>query len=91
MGKRKTYQDHALPQQPAASGSSTHANGHPATPVGSSLPDMVALDPPPSAKRQRKGKGKDIDAPATEKRGAMLKKKCPQNILERVERVMSQR
>ena len=52
---------------------------------------MVALDTPP-AKRQRKGKKvKDVDVPATEKRGAIFKKKCPQNILERVERVMSQR
>lgn len=49
----------------------------------------IHLDSPPKPKRQRKAK--DLDAPAPEKRGAVFKKKCPQNILDRVERVMSQR
>lgn len=43
----------------------------------------------PSVKRQKKSK--NLDAPAPEKRGAIFKKKCPQNILERVDRVISQR
>ncbi|KAI0748338.1 hypothetical protein C8Q80DRAFT_1270759 [Daedaleopsis nitida] len=42
---------------------------------------------PPQAKRQRK----DPNAPVPEKRGAMFKKACPKNIIDRVERVMSQR
>ncbi|KAG2063044.1 hypothetical protein BDR04DRAFT_1123527 [Suillus decipiens] len=44
----------------------------------------------PPVKKQRKKK-KDPNEPAPEKRGAMFKKKCPQNILDRVDRVMSQR
>ena len=51
----------------------------------SSLP---ATKPPP-AKRQRKRK--DPNAPEEEKRGAIFKKKAPQNILDRVYRVMEQR
>jgi hypothetical protein len=45
----------------------------------------------PKRKRQRKTKDVDLDAPVPEKRNAIFKKKCPQNILERVERVISQR
>ncbi|OJA10466.1 hypothetical protein AZE42_05712 [Rhizopogon vesiculosus] len=44
----------------------------------------------PPAKKQRKKKN-DPNEPPPEKRGAMFKKKCPQNILDRVDRVMSQR
>jgi hypothetical protein len=43
---------------------------------------------PPLKKSRKKA---DPNAPQVEKRGAIFKKKCPQNILERVERVMSQR
>ena len=45
----------------------------------------------PKKKRAKKTKEVDPDAPAPEKRAARFKKGCPQNILERVERVMSQR
>lgn len=38
-----------------------------------------------------KGKNKDPDAPVPEKRQAIMKKKCPQNIMERLERVTTQR
>lgn len=58
------------------------------TAAGSSTNPLV-IDSPPKPKRQRKAK--DPDAPAPEKRGAIFKKKCPQNIIERVERVMQQR
>jgi hypothetical protein len=54
----------------------------------SQSPYQEALPPP--VKKQRKKK-KDPNEPAPEKRGAMFKKKCPQNILDRVDRVMSQR
>lgn len=54
---------------------------------------QTALSPP--AKKQRKGKGKHVDgaedAEEPEKRGAVMKKRCPKNILERVDRVISQR
>ncbi|KLO14892.1 hypothetical protein SCHPADRAFT_825594 [Schizopora paradoxa] len=56
------------------------------------LSALDALDEPvskPKAKRQRKAK--DPDAPKVEKRGARLKSSCPQNIKERVGRVISQR
>ncbi|KAA1468285.1 hypothetical protein DENSPDRAFT_833540 [Dentipellis sp. KUC8613] len=43
----------------------------------------------PPAKRQRKTK--DPNAPVPEKRLGRIRKSCPQNILERVDRVMSQR
>ncbi|KAH9968858.1 hypothetical protein BC827DRAFT_1263339 [Russula dissimulans] len=42
------------------------------------------------SKRAREGP-QDSDATAPEKRGARLRKSCPKNILERVERVKSQR
>ncbi|KAG1855009.1 hypothetical protein F4604DRAFT_1590918 [Suillus subluteus] len=45
---------------------------------------------PPPVKKQRKKK-KDPNEPAPEKRGAMFKKKCPQSILDRVDRFMAQR
>ncbi|KAH7916076.1 hypothetical protein BJ138DRAFT_1076281 [Hygrophoropsis aurantiaca] len=49
---------------------------------------MAYAQPPP---KKRAKKAKNPDEPAPEKRGAMFKKRCPQNILERVDRVMSQR
>lgn len=48
-----------------------------------------ALAETPKPKRTRKTK--DPAAPPPEKRAAIFKKKCPQNIAERVERVISQR
>lgn len=66
----------------------TYAASYPAAPVpGASSNPPVASKP--AAKRQRKAK--DPDAPAPEKRGAIFKKACPKNIIERVERVMQQR
>lgn len=46
---------------------------------------------PPKKKQRTKKKIADPDAPAPEKRGAIFKKACPKNILDRVDRVMSQR
>ncbi|KAG1855127.1 hypothetical protein C8R48DRAFT_720864 [Suillus tomentosus] len=60
---------------------STHSHVEPQPPAQEALP--------PPVKKQRKKK--DPNEPAPEKRGAMFKKKCPQNILDRVDRVMSQR
>lgn len=47
----------------------------------------------PKLKRTKKSKGKDSasDRPVPEKRAARFKSACPKNILERVERVVSQR
>lgn len=41
--------------------------------------------------RKRQKKVKDPDEPVPEKRLAMMKRKCPQNILDRLERVQTQR
>ncbi|KAJ6611934.1 hypothetical protein B0H10DRAFT_1808509 [Mycena sp. CBHHK59/15] len=50
--------------------------------------DQGEESPPAKKQRQRK---EDPPASSPEKRGAIYKKKCPQNILDRVERVMTQR
>lgn len=69
----------------------------PPQPSGSTSAFQLPLNdsPAPPAKRGRGGRKKAADAgspaPKPEKRGAIFKKKCPQNILDRVERVMTQR
>ncbi|KAF7375337.1 hypothetical protein MSAN_00420800 [Mycena sanguinolenta] len=64
------------------------------TPVASSSMIPIPSKPPP-AKRVRRKAGDsaapDDALPSPEKRLAMFKKKCPQNIMDRVERVMTQR
>ncbi|KAI1794565.1 hypothetical protein LXA43DRAFT_995617 [Ganoderma leucocontextum] len=59
-----------------------------ATAAGSAS-NPIAIDAPPKPKRARKTK--DPNAPVPEKRGAMFKKACPQNIMERALRVREQR
>lgn len=49
----------------------------------------IAVDSQPKTKRARKTK--DPNTPAPEKRGAVFKKACPQNIMERAMRVVTQR
>ena len=68
-----------------------HPYSYPAKP-GPSMPQNQATSSaaPPPAKKQRKKKA-DPNAPVPEKRGAIFKKECPKNILERVDRVMAQR
>ncbi|KAJ7494832.1 hypothetical protein B0H11DRAFT_2003546 [Mycena galericulata] len=53
-------------------------------------PEASSSQTAPPAKKTRK-KASDATAAPPEKRGAVFKKKCPQNILDRVERVMTQR
>lgn len=83
MGKRKAYDYDDEPDWlPTLGGTSQHANhSYPAP----------GLPPPKAPAKKRQRKAKDPDAPAPEKRLAMMKKKCPQNILERLERVTTQR
>ena len=58
----------------------------------SSKPQPTYAPPLPSEPPLKKSRKKAVpNAPQAEKRGAIFKKKCPQNILERVGRVMSQR
>jgi hypothetical protein len=45
----------------------------------------------PPAKKGRKAEGADPAAPAPEKRGARVRSSCPKAIMDRVDRVMSQR
>ncbi|OJT07851.1 Mitogen-activated protein kinase kinase kinase 1 [Trametes pubescens] len=71
----------------------TCAASYPATAVPGASSNPILVDSSaaqkPAPKRQRKAK--DPDAPVPEKRGAIFKKACPKNIIERVERVMQQR
>jgi len=57
---------------------------------GSSMPQAGPSQPTAPAKRGRKKKVTD-DGSEPEKRKAQFKPKCPQNILDRVGRVMTQR
>ncbi|KAJ6533770.1 hypothetical protein DFH09DRAFT_1043726 [Mycena vulgaris] len=62
------------------------------TPAASSSQTSMGAGPSPSAPAKKgRRKAGDPPAPPPEKRGGIFKKKCPQNILDRVERVMSQR
>ncbi|KAJ7352167.1 hypothetical protein DFH08DRAFT_858095 [Mycena albidolilacea] len=72
-------------QEPIPSSQST-----PSYPIASSSQSSIPSKPTPAKKIRRKAGNHDDPAPP-EKRGAMFKTKCPQNILDRVERVMTQR
>ncbi|KAL7283568.1 hypothetical protein ACG7TL_003003 [Trametes sanguinea] len=90
--KRKADDDPYAEWATAAAGSSSYAYSGAYTPVAGSSSNPITVDSPPqksTAKRQRKAK--DPNAPVPEKRGAIFKKSCPQNIIERVRRVMEQR
>ena len=58
---------------------------------GWSMPQAGPSQPTAPAKRGRKKKVQDDDESGPEKRKAQFKLRCPQNILDRVERVMTQR
>ncbi|KAF8801681.1 hypothetical protein BYT27DRAFT_7235662 [Phlegmacium glaucopus] len=47
--------------------------------------------PPPKKRQKKAAPAADASGSEPEKRGAVFKSKCPQNILDRVERVMTQR
>ena len=82
--KRKATDDPWAPTSKCAHASTSNHRAY----VGSAG-SHIAADSQPKAKKARKAK--DPAAPAPEKRGAMFKKACPKNIIERVERVMAQR
>ncbi|KAI0274748.1 hypothetical protein BC834DRAFT_9703 [Gloeopeniophorella convolvens] len=101
MGKRKfAYDpDNVIDlTQPEPSATSSSARRQVPTPGPSRTagpsprlpPVPQALPPQPKPKKARI-EGKGARAAGPEKRGAMFKKMCPKNILERVARVMSQR
>ncbi|KAF5323878.1 hypothetical protein D9611_008410 [Ephemerocybe angulata] len=58
--------------------------------AGASSSMAPAPSAPPKKKAATKGKKKDPNTPVPEKRGAMFKSSCPQNIRERLERVRTQ-
>ncbi|KAI0819496.1 hypothetical protein BC628DRAFT_1016088 [Trametes gibbosa] len=87
--KRKATEDPYSERVATVAGASSYSCGssvYPGVASSSSTP-LPAKKPP--AKRQRKVK--DSSAPVPEKRGAIFKKACPQNILDRVTRGMTQR
>ncbi|KAG6872400.1 hypothetical protein C0995_009990 [Termitomyces sp. Mi166 len=75
----------ASSSQPAPTAMST---GSHVPPTASGLMEPGPSRPRNAARTRRKA---DPDVPPPEKRGARFKNSCPQNILDRVERVMSQR
>ncbi|KAI0362357.1 hypothetical protein OH77DRAFT_1515614 [Trametes cingulata] len=90
--KRKATEDPYSDWASTAAGSSSYAYSATYPAVAGSSSNPIVLDSPPkkpAAKRQRKAK--DPNAPVPEKRGAIFKKACPQNIIERVHRVERQR
>ena len=92
MPKRKaaTY-DGDLDLLPTLASSSAYAGYGYGAPGTSRNPITLDSPPPkvPAKKRQRKAK--DSDSPVPEKRLAIMKKKCPANIKERLARVTEQR
>jgi hypothetical protein len=82
-----------LPAGPSFAAFDPHPYSYPAKlspPMSQNRPISKETPTQPPAKKQRKKKA-DPDAPVPEKRGAIFKKACPKNILDRVDRVMSQR
>ena len=89
-GKRAV--PHATPTDVPTTMRHSHPSSYPAKPkpLQSHIePDLSATQPPP--KKTRTKKVVNADLPAVEKRGVREKKSCPKNILDRVDRVMSQR
>jgi hypothetical protein len=60
-------------------------------PSSHQAPEAHAQTSLPSSKRPRIKDPQGSNATSPEKRGAIFKKSCPKNILDRVARVMSQR
>ncbi|KAH9946354.1 uncharacterized protein BXZ73DRAFT_95853 [Epithele typhae] len=89
--KRKATDDYYAVPTPTTTprGRANASTSHSAGAGAGTARDPIPVDTPPKAKRARSTK--DSSAPAPEKRGAIFKKACPKNIIERVERVMSQR
>ena len=85
LGSSKSYSA----SQAQQAGSSSLIRGSRTNPIELDITPPPSPAPLPPAKKQRKKKDPQAEAP--EKRGAMFKKQCPQNIRERVERVISQR
>lgn len=82
MKKARAKQaDQYIPPKPSAASSKSPNQAR------ASVSAPATQAPPPTQSRNKR----DANAPKPEKRGAIFKKKCPQNILERVDRVISQR
>jgi hypothetical protein len=94
MGKRKFVSNEgiidstSLPKQGASSGSTGISASGPSSQW--QPPQKRARTSSSTTKKPRKD-AQDLDVTVPEKRGAIFKKSCPKNILDRVARVMSQR
>lgn len=90
-----------MPKPPAAKkarvsrGKQLSVPSQPTAPVLPVTPEagssQTAAPPPPKRGRKKAAPSADASGSQPEKRGALFKRKCPQNILDRVERVMTQR
>ncbi|KAI8989640.1 hypothetical protein BD414DRAFT_438713 [Trametes punicea] len=90
--KRKAIDDPYTNWATTAAASSSYAYSATSQPVAGSSSNPSVLDTlptKPAVKRRRKVK--DPKTPLPEKRGAICKNSCPQNIMDRVKRVMDQR
>ena len=63
----------------------------PSQPTTSAVPEAGPSPPPPKKGRKKADPAADANGSQPEKRGAVFKSKCPQNILDRQARVMTQR
>ncbi|KAF8707331.1 hypothetical protein AX14_013607 [Amanita brunnescens Koide BX004] len=70
---------------------STPETTGPYTSIADPFPTQAAESSPQKGKGKGKRKGKDKESPPEEKRAARFKPKCPQNIMDRVQRVRQQR
>jgi hypothetical protein len=70
---------------------STPETTGPYTSIADPFPTPAAESSPQKGKGKGKRKGKDKESPPEEKRAARFKPKCPQNIMDRVQRVRQQR
>ena len=92
MGKRKaTTYDDEYDLLPTLASSAAHVGYGYGVPGTSYNPIALDSPPPKAPAKKRQRKVKDPDAPAPEKRLAIMKKKCPANIKERLARVAEQR
>ena len=81
-----------MPKRPAAKKARVRRAKEQSVPVMSEAgPSQIAAPPPPKRRRKKAAPAEDASGSQPEKRGAVFKQSCPQNILDRVERVMTQR
>ncbi|OCH92261.1 hypothetical protein OBBRIDRAFT_886411 [Obba rivulosa] len=91
MGKRRPVDEPYSNWTPTAPPPELYYGSSYASTSGSASNPIILDSPPKAPPAKRARKKKDPDTPQSEKRGAITRKKCPKNILERLDRVISQR